>query len=155
MKSLFIIPSKETSVLPNQDLYCKVYKGTPSELVEQFHINPKYQDDCEWLIELETDSIPQYIQFYKNCITKQLEDQTKLTEKDYKEVETELDIMIILYGILQFHDYLTWKETKLFRSNLVDLVTEYDNKFTNGTDYLSDCFDLSDEYIKYWYNFNR
>lgn len=156
MKKTFIIPTRETNVLPNNNLYCKVYKngGVNSELVHKFGIKPEYEEDCEWLLELSTEDINEYISFYYQYIIQQLYRNIVLRGNDYKEVETAIDTFTLLVEIKYLINYLDWHSTvKEYFSIISDKLKEY--AIWTGDKSLLENLDFSPEYIRYWYNFNN
>ena len=156
MKNTFIIPTSETSVLPNNNLYCKVYKegGVNSELVHKFGIKPEYEEDCEWLLELSTEDINEYISFYYQYIIQQLYRNIVLRGNDYKEVETAIDTFTLLVEIKYLINYIDWHSTvKEYFSIISDKLKEY--AIWTGDKSLLENLDFSPSYIRYWYNFNN
>ena len=156
MKKTFIIPTRETNVLPNNNLYCKVYKngGVNSELVHKFGIKPEYEEDCEWLLELSTEDINEYIIFYHQYIIQQLYRNIVLRGNDYKEVETAIDTFTLLVEIKYLINYIDWHSTvKEYFSIISDKLKEY--AIWTGDKSLLENLDFSPEYIRYWYNFNN
>lgn len=163
MKKTFIIPTRETNVLPNNNLYCKVYKngGVNSELVHKFGIKPEYEEDCEWLLELSTEDIDEYALFYKRYILKQLDKQKELDKhkdldgNDYKEVETAIDSLNLLLG-LKYH--LNYLDFNTFIDKYITPLTAELLKYairTGDMSLLENLTDFSTSYIRYWYNFNN
>lgn len=156
MKKTFIIPTRETSVLPNNNLYCKVYKngGVNSELVHKFGIKPGYLENCEWLIELSTEDINEYMLFYYRYIINQLDSPIKLEGNNHREVETALDTTILLMGI-RFHlNYLDWNSImSRCYDNILGKLQEYAIR-TKDKSLLEKTL-FRNQYIKYWYNFNN
>ena len=156
MKKTFIIPTRETNVLPNNNLYCKVYKngGVNSELVHKFGIKPEYEEDCEWLLELSTEDINEYIIFYYQYIIQQLYRNIVLRGNDYKEVETAIDTFTLLVEIKYLINYIDWHSTvKEYFSIISDKLKEY--AIWTGDKSLLENLDFSTSYIRYWYNFNN
>lgn len=151
MKNLFIIPTMATNVLPNNYLYCKVYKG---EEVNKFNIKEEYKADAEWLLELSSDDIQGYVQFYYSYIINQLNKHIELEGEDYKEVETAIDIFTLLMGIKYHMNYLDWNIIMdQFNTPLSRRLREYAMKTEDHS--LLDNLDFSPRYIRYWYNFNN
>ena len=156
MKKLFIIPIRETQVLPNDHLYCRVYKG---EEVNNFNIEEHYMMDCKWLLELSTEYIQEYVQFYYGYIIDQLDKHTELEGNDYKEVETAIDVFTLLMGIKYRIDYLNWNvimdqfNTPLSKKLKAYAMRTEDRSLLNNLEY--DTLHTSAPYIRYWYNFNN
>ena len=151
MKKLFIIPIRETKILPNNYLYCKVYKG---EEVNNFDIIDEYKEDAEWLLELSTEDINEYILFYYRYLNQQLDRYPKLEGNDYREADIALDTLTLILGI-KFHlNYLDW-DTQMneFLNPLSKRLTEY--AISTGDKSLLENLDFSTSYIRYWYNFNN
>lgn len=151
MKKLFIIPIRETNVLPNNYLYCKVYKD---QEVNNFNIKKDYIEDCEWLLELSTEDINEYILFYYRYLNQQLDRYPKLEGNDYMEADIALDTLTLILGI-KFHlNYLDW-DTQMneFLNPLSKRLTEY--AVSTGDKSLLENLDFSTSYIRYWYNFNN
>lgn len=151
MKKLFIIPTRETKVLPNNYLYCKVYKG---EEVDQFNIKEEYKEDAEWLLELSSEDIQGYVQFYYGYIINQLDKHKELEGNDYKEVETAIDIFTLLMGIKYHLNYLDWNIIRdQFNTPLSNKLRDYAMRTKDKS--LLENLDFSTSYIRYWYNFNN
>lgn len=152
MKKLFIIPTRETNVLPNNYLYCKIYKG---EEVNKFNIKEEYKADAEWLLELSTYDIDEYAQFYRGYILKQLDKHKDLEGNDYKEVETAIDSLNLLLGLKYHLNYLNF--TTFIDKYITPLTCEL-LKYairTKDRSLLENLVDFSTSYIRYWYNFNN
>ena len=151
MKKLFIIPIRETNVLPNNYLYCKVYKD---QEVNNFNIKKDYIEDCEWLLELSTEDINEYILFYYRYLNQQLDRYPKLEGNDYMEADIALDTLTLILGI-KFHlNYLDWDtQMNKFLNPLSKRLTEY--AVSTGDKSLLENLDFSTSYIRYWYNFNN
>lgn len=151
MKKLFIIPIRETNVLPNNYLYCKVYKD---QEVNNFNIIDEYKEDAEWLLELSTEDINEYILFYYRYLNQQLNRYPKLEGNDYREADIALDTLTLILGI-KFHlNYLDWDtQMKEFLNPLSKRLTEY--AISTGDKSLLENLDFSTSYIRYWYNFNN
>lgn len=151
MKKLFIIPIRETNVLPNNYLYCKVYKD---QEINNFNIKKYYMEDCEWLLELSTEDINEYILFYYRYLNQQLDRYPKLEGNNYREADIALDTLTLIRGI-KFHlNYLDW-DTQMneFLNPLSKRLTEY--AVSTGDKSLLENLDFSTSYIRYWYNFNN
>lgn len=158
MKKLFIIPTRETKVLHNNYLYCKVYKG---EELNKFNIKEEYKADAEWLLELSTDDIDEYALFYRRYIIKQLDKQKEsdkhkeLDGNDYKEVETAIDSLNLLLGLKYHLNYLNFNT---FIDKYITPLTSELLKYairTKDRSLLENLVDFSTAYIRYWYNFNN
>ena len=151
MKKLFIIPIRETNVLPNNYLYCKVYKD---QEVNNFNIKKDYIEDCEWLLELSTEDINEYVLFYYSYINKQLDRHPKLQGNDYKQVDIALDTLTLLIGIKYHLNYLDWNTLNdKFLNPLSERLKNY--AISTGDKSLLENLDFSTSYIRYWYNFNN
>ena len=151
MKKLFIIPIRETNVLPNNYLHCKVYKD---QEVNNFNIKEEYKEDCEWLLELSTEDINEYILFYYSYINKQLDRHPKLQGNNYREVDIALDTFTLLMGIKYHLNYLDWNTLMdKFINPLTKRLQEY--AISTGDKSLLENLDFSTSYIRYWYNFNN
>lgn len=151
MKKLFIIPIRETNVLPNNYLYCKVYKD---QEVNNFNIKKDYIEDCEWLLELSTEDINEYVLFYYSYINKQLDRHPKLQVNDYREVDIALDTLTLLLGIKYHLNYLDWNTLNdKFLNPLSERLKDYAT--STGDKSLLENLDFSTSYIRYWYNFNN
>ena len=151
MKKLFIIPIRETNVLPNNYLYCKIYKD---QEVNNFNIKKDYIEDCEWLLELSTEDINEYVLFYYSYINKQLDRHPKLQGNDYREVDIALDTLTLLMGIKYHLNYLDWNTLNdKFLNPLTKRLKEY--AISTGDKSLLENLDFSTSYIRYWYNFNN
>lgn len=151
MKKLFIIPIKETNVLPNNYLYCKVYKD---QEVNNFNIKKDYIEDCEWLLELSTEDINEYVLFYYSYINKQLDRHPKLQGNDYREVDIALDTLTLLMGFEYHLNYLDWNTLNdKFLNPLSERLKNY--AISSGDKSLLENLDFSTSYIRYWYNFNN
>ena len=153
MKKLFIIPTLQTNVLPNNNLYCKVYKG---EEVNNFNIKEKYKKYCEWLLEISIEDIDEYILFYSNYINQQLDKHPKLEGQNYKEMETAIDTFTLLICIRRFPLNYLDRNTLLnkFFYPLSNRLKEYTNS-TGDLSLLEPLDDYHPDYIRYWYNFNN
>lgn len=151
MKKTFIIPTRETKVLPNNYLYCKVYKG---EEVDQFNIKEEYKEDAEWLLELSSEDINEYILFYYRYLNQQLYRYPKLEGNNYREVDIALDTLTLILGI-KFHlNYLDWNtQLKELLNPLSERLKDY--AISTGDKSLLENLDFSTSYIRYWYNFNN
>lgn len=151
MKKTFIIPIRETNVLPNNYLYCKVYKD---QEVNNFNIKEEYKEDCEWLLELSTEDINEYVLFYYSYINKQLDRHPKLQGNDYKQVDIALDTLTLLLGIKYHLNYLDWNTLMdKFLNPLSERLKDY--AISTGDKSLLENLDFSTSYIRYWYNFNN
>lgn len=151
MKKLFIIPIRETRVLPNNYLYCKVYRG---EEVNNFNIKEEYKKDCEWLLELSSEDIQGYVQFYYGYIIDQLNKHQDLEGNDYKEVETAIDVFTLLMGIKYHLNYLDWNIIMdQFNTPLSNRIRDYTIEIQDKS--LLEKLEFSPSYIRYWYNFNN
>lgn len=151
MKKLFIIPIRETNILPNNYLYCKVYKD---QEVNNFNIKKDYLEDCEWLLELSTEDINEYVLFYYSYINKQLDRHPKLQGNDYREVDIALDTLTLLMGIKYHLNYLDWNTLNdKFLNPLSERLKDY--AISTGDKSLLENLDFSTSYIRYWYNFNN
>lgn len=153
MKKLFIIPTLQTNVLPNNNLYCKVYK---CEEVNNFNIKEKYKKYCEWLLEISIEDIDEYILFYSNYINQQLDKHPKLEGQNYKEMETAIDTFTLLICIRRFPLNYLDRNTLLnkFFYPLSNRLKEYTNS-TGDLSLLEHLDDYHPDYIRYWYNFNN
>lgn len=152
MKNLFIIPTRETKVLPNNYLYCKVYKG---EEINKFNIKEEYKADAEWLLELSADDIDEYAQFYRGYILKQLNKHQKLEGNDYKEVETAIDSLNLLLGLKYHLNYLNFNTfIDKYITSLTSELLKYAIR-TKERSLLENLVDFHTTYIRYWYNFNN
>lgn len=156
MKETIILPSIETEVLPNNNLYCRVYKG--KEVLE-FNVLKEYMGDDTWLIELASESIKEYVQFYYDYLAQQLNRKIKLQGKDKAEFFQALYMVTMLIRFKLDNNKEEWATlVDKYIPRLYDKITLYEQQFEDNPEehpFLDKVLNYSHTYFHYWYSFNK